>query len=72
MARYSLLARIVEIAPREHHITVSAIPTDMRSAEVRTATEKTREEAEARRDYLLMSLATELRARGHEVVGAVE
>lgn len=56
----------------EHHVTVSAIPADMKSAEVRTATERTREEAEARRDYLLMSLATELRARGHEVVEAIE
>jgi hypothetical protein len=69
MATYRLLARIVQIGPGEHCVTVSAIPTDMRSAEVRSDISKTREDAEARRDYLLMSLATEMRARGHEVTG---
>jgi len=72
LALYHLLARIVEVAPDEHHVTVSPIPTDMRSAEMRSAIEKTREEAEARRDYLVMSLAIEIRARGHEVAGIDE
>lgn len=72
MARYRLLTRIVVLGPHEHHVTVSAIPADMRSAEVRTDTVATTAEAERRRDYLAMSLATELRALGHEVTGIEE
>ena len=68
MATYQLLTRISLIGPREYHVAVSAIPTDMRSAEVRTATVPTAAEAELRRDYLVMSLATELRGRGHDVL----
>lgn len=72
MATYRLLARIVQIGPGEHCVTVSAIPTDMRSAEVRSDVCDTPEEAEARRDYLLMSLGTELAGRGHSLLGLVE
>lgn len=72
MATYRLLARIVELSPGEHCVTVSAIPTDMRSAEVRQDVCKTRGEAEARRDYLVMSLATEIRAQGGEILGRIK
>lgn len=68
MARYRLTTRITLTAPREYQVVVSAIPEDMRSAEVRSATVETVEEAEARRDFLVMSLATEIRARGHDVM----
>lgn len=72
MATYRLLSRIVALGPREHHVTVSAIPEDMRSAEVRSDTLPTAEEAQARRNFLVMSLATELRARGHQVAALVD
>lgn len=72
MAAYHLLTRIVEIGASEFVVTVSAVPIGMASAEVRTEVAPTAHEAQARRDYLLMSLATELRARGHKIVGAVE
>lgn len=67
MARYRILATIVSVGFGELQVTVSAIPEDMRSAETRSATVRDDEEAIARRDFLVMSLATELRARGHEV-----
>lgn len=72
MATYRLLARIAQIGPGEHCVTVSAIPTDMRSAEVRQDVCGTREEAETRRDYLLTSLGTEIRARGGDIAGLTE
>lgn len=66
------MARIAEIASGEHYVTVSAIPTDMRSAEVRQDVCRSRDEAEARCDYLVMSLGTEIRARGDTIKGVVE
>ena len=72
MATYRLLARIAEIEPGEHCVTVSAVPTDMRSAEVRSDNCKSLDEAEARRDFLIISLATEIRARGGEILGVTE
>ena len=69
---YRPLARIPQIGPCEHCVTVSAIRTDIRSAEVRSDICKTRGEAQARRDYLVMSLATEMRAQGHEVLALTE
>lgn len=72
MATYELLARIAQIGPDEHCVTVSAIPSDKRSAEVRTAIVPTSEEAEIRRDFLVMSLATEIRSRGGEILGITE
>ena len=72
MARYRILATIVSVGFGELQVTVSAIPEDMRSAETRSATVRDDEEAIARRDFLVMSLATEIRARGHEVAGVEE
>lgn len=72
MARYRILATIVSVGFGELQVTVSAIPEDMRSAETRSATVRDDEEAIARRDFLVMSLATELRSRGHEVAGVEE
>lgn len=69
---YRLLARIVETVPGEHHVTVSAIAGDLRSAEVRSDTCKNRGEAEARRDFLVVSLATDIRARGGKMLGVME
>ena len=71
MARYRLLARTVTLGDGQAQVTVSAIPEDMRSAEVRSESVAPAE-AEERRDWLVMSLATELRARGHEVDGVEE
>jgi hypothetical protein len=70
MATYRLMARISLTGPREHQVVVSAIPDDLGSVEVRRDTVPTLAEAELRRDYLLMSLATELSARGHTIAGA--
>ena len=66
------MSHVALIGPDEHYVTVNPIPTDMSSAEVRTTPEKTHDRAEARRDYLVMSLATELWARGHDIVEALE
>lgn len=72
MARYRILATIVSVGFGELQVTVSAIPEDMRSAETRSATVRSDDEAIERRDFLVMSLATELRARGHEITGTEE
>lgn len=64
------MARITLTGPREHQVVVSAVPDDLGGAEVRHDAVSTLAEAELRRDYLLMSLATELRAMGHEILGA--
>jgi hypothetical protein len=64
--------RIVNSAPGEHHVTVSAIPSDMQTAEVRHDFWPTRGEAKPRRDYLAISLATEITARCGEILGFVE
>ncbi len=72
MATYRLLARIVELSPREHVVTVSALAEDADDTRVRMDSEPTAADAIRRKDYLVMSLATELRAQGHEVVGLVE
>ncbi len=72
MATYRLMAAIVELPDGDQHVTVSAIPTDMRSAQVRSDTCPTLVAAEARKNYLSMSLATQLRSEGHEVVELVE
>jgi hypothetical protein len=72
MAAYSILSRVVQLGAGAHCVTVSAIPAAMDGAEVRTAVLPSVAEAEARRDFLTMSLATELRARGHEVAALVE
>ena len=66
------MARITLTGPREHQVVVSAVPDGPGHAEVLHDTVPTLAEAELRRDYLLMSLATYLRARGHQVVGLVE
>lgn len=72
MAVYSILSRVVRLGAEAHCVTVSAIPSALDRAEVRTAIVTSAAEAQARRDYLQMSLATELRARGHEVAALVE
>ncbi|MGE0357781.1 MAG: hypothetical protein AB7P08_12835 [Burkholderiales bacterium] len=72
MATYRIMANIVETAPGEHQVTVSAIPSDMSSAEVRSDTLLSISEAEAQREYLVMSIATELRARGDEIAALEE
>jgi hypothetical protein len=72
MATYRLMARITLTGPREHQVVVSAIPDGPGGAEVRHDAVTTLAEAELRRDYLLMSLATDLRARGHQVVELLE
>ncbi|MBK8324491.1 MAG: hypothetical protein IPL06_17735 [Betaproteobacteria bacterium] len=72
MATYRILARIVELGPREHLVTVSALAEDKDSTEVRMASLSTAAEARERKDFLVMSLATELRALGHVTVGMVE
>jgi hypothetical protein len=70
--KYHVLSRVVQISPDAHCVTVSAIPSALDRAEVRAAVVTSAAEAQARRDYLQMSLATELRARGHELNGIVE
>lgn len=72
MASFRLLARIVELGPREHVVTVSALAEDEDRTEVRMDSEPTAADAIRRKDYLVMSLATELRAQCHEIVGLVE
>lgn len=67
-----MLARIVDLGHGDLQVTVSAVPTDMSSAETRTETVGSVAEAVERRNYLVMSLATGLRARGHEVEGLTE
>lgn len=51
---------------------VGCCPGSLRSAEVRSDSLPTAEEAQARRDFLVMSFATELRARGHQVSALVD
>jgi hypothetical protein len=72
MALYRLNSRITPIGPRGHQVTVSATATDEQREEVRMDIVSTIGEAEARRDYLLVSLETSLRARGYEVVDEME
>ena len=72
MAIYRLMARVVPRGPHEHVVTVSAIPADLGSAEVRQDTLPTVAVAGARRDFLVMSHATEVRARGHQGSQLVE
>lgn len=72
MAGYRILATIVPVGFGEIQVTVSAFPEDMRLAETRSDTVMSQDEAVERRDYLVMSLVTELRARGHEVTGIEE
>lgn len=50
---------------------VSALADDGNGTEVRMETVKPAD-ANARKDFLVMSLATELRARGHAVSGVEE
>ena len=72
MAVFQILVRIVQVSPGDHVVTVSAVSDDVDETEVRQDMVPTAREARERRDYLIMSLATELRARGHEVSGVVE
>jgi hypothetical protein len=71
MSTYSIMSRIVQLGSREHVVTVSAIAHDLGGAEVRQDTAPTAWQAQARRGFLEMSLATELRARGHRISGVI-
>ena len=62
----------VALGPRAHRVTVKAISVDLSSAEVRADLVPTAGEAHARRDYLVMSFAAELRSRGLEVTSVIE
>ena len=72
MAAYRLVSRVVPTAPHEWQVIVAAITVDHDGAEARRDTLESSSEAEDRRDFLMMSLATELRARGHDVEGLDE
>lgn len=72
MAVFQILVRVVEIFPGEYHVMVSAVSPDVEEVEVRHDMVPTSAAAIERRDFIVMSLATELRARGHEVAGVVE
>jgi hypothetical protein len=72
MPPYRLTSRIHAAGLLGHHVTVSAIAADDRIEEVRTDIAPTIREAEARRDYLLVSLEAYLVARGHEVADAMD
>lgn len=72
MATYRILARIVEMGLHEHLVTVSALAEDADDTWVRMDAEPTAAAARERKDYMVMSLATELRARGHELIALIE
>ena len=72
MAAFRLLARLALVSPCEVGVTVTGVPDGDLEPVVRHDVVNTLAEAEARRDYLVMSLATQLRAEGHELVELVE
>lgn len=72
MARFSILARIVQVSPGDHVVTVSAVSDEVAETELRQDMVSTPAEARERRDYLIMSLATELRAKGQEAKEVIE
>lgn len=69
---YCIMATIVPVGFGEIQVTVTALAEDRSSVETRGATVRSQAEAAARKDYLVMSLATELRARGDVVTGIEE
>jgi hypothetical protein len=75
MATYQIWGEVTELAPDRFFITVSAVPAHERSQErtggVTTAEAKTREEAEAMRDDLVLRLGKTLRERGHVIVNVI-
>ena len=75
MATYQIWGEVTELAPDRFFITVSAVPAHERSQErtggVTTAEARTREEAEAMRDDLVLKLGKTLRERGHVIVNVI-
>lgn len=72
MARYTILASVVELGPGDWIATVSGVAPEVERPTVLQATTGTKAAAERRRDELVTHLATSLRAEGHEFVGLVE
>lgn len=68
MAAFGLMACVVGLGPSEYVAAVDAAQADLCSTEVRQDVAPTAAEAQDRRDYLLLSLATELLPRGHQVI----
>ena len=72
MATYQIWADITELAPDRFFISVSAVPAHERNQErtggVTTAEARSREEAETRRDEMVLALGKKLRDRGHVIV----
>ena len=72
MATYQIWADITEMAPDRFFISVSAVPAHERNQErtggVTTAEARSREDAETRRDEMVLELGKKLRDRGHVIV----
>lgn len=75
MATYQIWGEVTELAPDRFFVTVSAVPAHERSQErtggVTTGEARTREEAEAMRDDLVLKLGKTLRERGHVIVNVI-
>jgi hypothetical protein len=69
---FHILSRISELAPSQFCVTVSAVSELNGPTHVRTEVVGSCSDADSRCNYMVMSLATELRASGHLIVGLVE
>lgn len=72
MATYRLSTRIELVGARDFNIVVNATPDAPIAAVIRSDTEHSLAQAEARRDNLVVKLEDELRLQGHKVLGVNE
>lgn len=72
MATYRLESRIALVGARDFDVIVNATPDAPIASVIRTVTEHSLAQAEARRDHLVVLVGQELRLQGHQVLGMNE